>query len=272
MTAPIDLTVIVPFHELNDSSFALLTQALRSLTEQKSKNFKVVFATNSDTHNQWATQIMPLCVGFPFSWHLHDLTYSYQYQINSVCANALDTKYFAVLQYDDVVLPNWTLSAMETIRAEPLIDVALPIIIQQNSNGEFLGLSNEAIWVNKYAVQPGVVDIKVVRDAADNFMISLIGAVFNAETFVDNGGYKPNLEWFFDYELLLRLLENGAYIKSTGKYGVAHRSGHENSMYSQIFAPMTLEEKTYWFDTARKEYFYDYERPVGYTHPQGVNL
>src|SRR5690606_5954352 len=111
-------------------------------------------------------------------------------QFNLGVENAKST-WVSLLEFDDEFSRIWVKNVIQYMEVYSDIDMFLPIIVDVNERGEFLGLSNEAVWAAEFSDEMGVLDESALL-AYQNFNID--GMVIKKETYQDMGGIKTSMK------------------------------------------------------------------------------
>lgn len=260
------ITVIVPIHILEEYEFNLLTHAINSLNSQKSTNFKVIFVVSEQVELQ-KLKIQELCK-FEHIFEVNSESDSYQQQINHAVLNVVDTEYFTVLQFDDAALPNWIARLEDYINLHPEEGVLMGIphenMMKADGTLEFMGYSNRIAW--QKSSNFGFIEMETLKDAvrATNIIasvagFSLAGAAYKTEMFVQAGGLKKGLEFFFDYEFLMRVKQLGYKLYVIPKTMYISVFGRKGSITDDMQA-LEGAERYKWLMAAHSEYLFTYDR------------
>ena len=98
-------------------------------------------------------------------------------------------------------------------------------------------------------------------DCLQNFFdFYLTGSIFSTHDFLTLGGLKPSIKITFWYEWLLRATNKGKLVYVVPKIGYKHYLGRPNSLVQSARETMSEKESQWWFEVAKKEYFYKEER------------
>ena len=256
-----NITVIIPMNGLSEQDVPYFDRAINSLKNMESKPDEVIitmcdcedlnkFVDGYDFNGLMVTKI------------INPDANSFAKQIN-FAAKQVKTKYFSILEFDDEYTKKWFSHVKLYEKHYPEVKVWLPIVVDINPNKEFLGLTNEAVWAMNFSDELGLLDEQSLNNFP-NFQTS--GAVIETESFLDFGGFKSNVKLTFIYELLLRLVHQDVKTMTIPKVGYIHTNLRENSLLWSYKANQDLaispKEADFWIQTARKEYFYPYEREI----------
>lgn len=187
----------------------------------------------------------------------------YAGQVNFALKN-VKTKYFSVLEFDDMYSTIWFKNLKEYIENdtnETFAFLPLTEIVDFETKTSF-GYANEAVWASSFSEKLGYFDLQSLEDYL-NFNTS--GGVFRTEDFISLGGLKASMELVFWYELLMRALYKGKEIYVIPKIGYYHTVNRENSMTMNYVSTMSEKEADWWIDLAKKEYFFPHDRKKTYT-------
>lgn len=261
-------TIIIPIHTWNEEISEMSKRALASLNSQKDKSFNLLLVFAEAVPQSRAIPSEVLDIFTNNSDKSYDITAiinkgetDYQSQIN-FAVNHIKTEYFTVLQYDDVLFDNFMLNVNQHIAAYDY-DVYLGIVFEKDDKGNFLGFSNEVVWSLGHMEKFGHFDLKNAK--THNFhMYSLTGATIRKSAFLQVGGFKKSMVKFHDYEFLLRMLNVGKTFYVIPKFIYEHVNGREGSIFSQT-KDMPITETKFWYDMAKKEFHFDYDREINYT-------
>jgi hypothetical protein len=112
------------------------------------------------------------------------------------------------------------------------------------------------MWSKSFADELGVVTQEIVENYYD---FAMSGAAIRVDEFTRVGGLKPSIKMTFWYEFLLRASYNGANAFVIPKTGYTHTINRTGSLIEE-WVKIDEKEKLFWFDLAKKEYFFKNER------------
>ena len=92
----------------------------------------------------------------------------------------------------------------------------------------------------------------------------LTGSIFNTADWREVGGLKPSVKITFWYEWLLRATNKNKVVYVIPKVGYNHHLGRKNSLVEYYKENMGNEETQWWFDLAKREYFFKEDRNKTY--------
>lgn len=257
-----NLTTIIPIHEYNEEVGKLLNEALDTVGEQdgigddKPNVFVVYAASEMHENPEWMKFIGEPSKEWEGRFNLlylkNDGKTDFQSQIN-FGVEAVDTDWFTILEFDDELSTTYYKNILHHIDRLENVDVILPILIEVNGDGEALKITNETVWSKQFVGENGemgYLNAPALNQYTD-FKIS--GAAIRKSEFDAVGGLKSNIRMTFTYEFLLRLLNNGTNIYTMPKIGVKHFATREGSLFDTYSKTISIQERKFWFDTAKKE-------------------
>lgn len=255
-----DISVILPVHEVSGNFETYFKRAIQSLENQVTSVDEVLIVhSNTEEVVEWFSTWKndKLNVRIIKNTDKHDFCS----QVNLGVENC-KTTWFSILEYDDEYSRNW-FKNVHTYIDHYDVDIFLPLVIDVNTENNFLGFTNESLWAMKFSEKLGFLDNNTLLNY-QNFQIS--GAVYKKESYEDVGMLKPSFRLTFGYEFLLRATYNDLQIMSIPKIGYKHSNMRENSLFwnyknkpTEILQP---EEGSFWIDAAKKEYFFTYDREI----------
>jgi hypothetical protein len=254
-------TILIPIHELNEVNKPYFQECIKGLSTQKDKNFNVLFISPENLTETISEIAKSSLEGITFECLTNPGLTDYTSQINEGVKN-VKTAYFSIVQMDDVVFPNHTLNINKYISAYPNVDVFVPLTYEVDTEDSPLGFSNESVWAINSMKKFGYFDLKGAKEHLFyNYNINCL--TMKTECYTQTGGLKRNMKRFQDYEHLLRMLNLGKSIFVIPKISYKHVNGVKGSiMESQT--NMSEQEKKFWLQMAKKEYFFDFDRELNF--------
>lgn len=256
-----ELAVIIPMHEFGKENIELLKKAVASIPEDTTvclsvpKNTKptsVPASTFDGLVN--VTMVKSEDEGTTFA----DL-------VNNgveTLANNPDIKWFSILEFDDTYTSIWLPNLKRYIDFMPDTSVFMFLEdITDFNDGKYIGFGNEAAWASAFSNEIGFIDLDCLQNYFDFY---LTGSVFNLKDWLEVGGLKPSIKITFWYEWLLRATNKGKKVFVIPKVGYNHALGRQGSLVEQYKADIDREESQWWFDLAKREYFYKEDRKKEY--------
>ena len=166
------------------------------------------------------------------------------------------------MEFDDEFTDIWFKNVDEYIESDPDVSVFLPLteLIDFNDK-KFIGYGNEAPWATSFSEEIGVIDNDCLQQYFD---FNLTGSIFNVKDWNYCGGLKNSMKLVFWYEFLLRATHLGKKIMVIPKLGYKHYVDRENSLFEGYRNTIDEKESEWWFETAKKESFYQKDRNKTY--------
>lgn len=246
------ISVVIPVHELDNTTTELFKRALKSVESQKVKPTKVLLVTSKEAQSD-VEKILKEFKNNDFTSIVNNGDTDFCSQINFGAKNC-GTDFFSVLELDDEYSSIWFKNVYEYVNAYSEIGTFLPIIVEVGTDGNFLHFTNEAVWAQGFGEKLGIMDINSLL-VFPNFGTS--GAVFNSEKFNDAGGFKSNIKLTFMYELLLRLVNEDMGIMVIPKVGYKHTNSRINSLFMNYRETISPEEAKFFMDKAKTEFYFN---------------
>jgi hypothetical protein len=175
-------------------------------------------------------------------------------------------EWVSIIEFDDEYSSIWFKNVYRYIKSYDDVSVFLPIVVDTDSKGLFVGFTNEASFAANINEEIGYLTNDTLL-SYQNFQTS--GMVFKKEIFNDFGGFKKNIKLTFVYELLLRLTHNSVKIMTIPKIGYKHINLREGSIfwnYKNGSNKLTDDEVKFWIETSKKEYFFNEDRDIKYEY------
>jgi len=263
-----DISVILPIKSSKSLNFGdYFEKAIKSLTEQKiSINELIIVHTDE-------TSLVEYLNSYDFTTlnvvkEVWTKTANFSEQVNHGIKIA-KSKWVSIFEFDDEYSNIWIKNVKKYSEVYPEIDAFLPIVVDVDDNGKFVGFTNEATFALNITNDMGMLSNEVLQDF-QNFQLS--GMAIKKQSFLDFGGLKPSFKLTFGYELFLRLTQNSLKIMSIPKIGYKHTNLREGSIfwnYKNGEEALTKDEVKFWIDSAKKEYFFIHDRQIKF-EPQTI--
>ena len=257
----LDVSVILPIDSAKNVMFDdLFTNAIRSVqTQIKQINELVIVHSGEELLKNKLNN-------FDFSGltvNIIENTKEFDFctQVNLGVKNAKST-WISVLEFDDEYSTIWFKNVERFQNAYPDVDVFLPIVIDTNEKGVFVGFTNEATFAVSMNSEIGILNNETLLNY-QNFQTS--GMVIKKSTYLDNNGFKPSMKLTFVYEFLLRLTYNTTRIMTIPKIGYKHMNLRPGSIfwkYKNGENKITDNEVAFWIESAKKEHFFTSDRNI----------
>ena len=174
------------------------------------------------------------------------------------------SEWISVTEFDDEYSSIWFKNVKKYIDSYPESEGFLPLVIDVDEKGLFVGFTNEATFAANFSQEIGILTNDMLHDY-QNFQTS--GSIFKKSKVVEYGGFKSNVKLTFPYEFLLRMTYHSLKIMTIPKIGYKHTNLREGSIFwNYKFGEDILDEKQikFWIDMAKKEYFFTKEREIKY--------
>jgi glycosyltransferase involved in cell wall biosynthesis len=189
-------------------------------------------------------------------------------QVNEGASKAT-SEWVSILEFDDEYSNIWFKNVKEYIDIYGNIDAFLPIVVDTDDKGVFVGFTNEATFAANISDELGILTNETLQ-TYQNFQFS--GLAIRKNSYLEYGKLKSNFKLTFGYEFFLRLTQNSVKIMTIPKIGYKHMNLREGSIfwnYKNSDDRLSEDEVKFWIDSAKKEYFYIKQRDIKY-EPQEV--
>jgi glycosyltransferase involved in cell wall biosynthesis len=261
METKTNISVILPVHELHDVTKATLINAIKSVEQQIVRPDELIIVSPKGSDALAHIQKMDMGdIKKIVKIVENDGETDYCSQVNLGVSEA-KSEWVSVLEYDDEYAKIWFKNVVEYRNAHPNVDLFLPIVIDVDNQGQFIGFTNEAVWANSFSDELGVLDNNALL-AYQNFNID--GMVIRKSTFEEMGKLKPSIKLTFIYEFLLRLTFKDARVMTVPKFGYKHVNQRPDSLFASYKETMNPAEAKWWLQTAKKEYYFQNDRKITY--------
>ena len=253
-----NLTVIIPVHELNEETKGFFTNAVKSVTTQTVKPDALAVVIPKG-NKELMTFVESLdYTGVKLKVLENDGETDFASQMNFGAEN-ISTEWFSYLEYDDVLAVSYVSNVVKYKKAHTDVNIFLPIVVNINDAGDFMGLTNEPVWAQQFSDEKGILDQgSLLR--YENFSIN--GMAINTEDYLDYGGFKPSIKMTFVYEFLLRATHNASRIMTIPKIGYQHLNLRKGGLFANIQETMGMVEADFWKRCAKKEYLWPNDRKI----------
>jgi len=251
-----NITVVLPVHEFDEKVEVFLDNAIKSVEKQTGvedlPEIVLVYAKRIET------QILGYLSSRVFDEKLiirsvpNENKTDFQSQINLGAEN-VNTEYFSILEYDDEYSTTYFRNALKYASFYPKTDVFLSLLIETDDHNQAVKLTNETVWAQQFVGENGEIgflNINILNQYTD---FKLCGALIKKSEFKNLGGLKSNIKLAFNFEFLLRTLNNASKVFSIPKIGYKHLTVREGSLFDDYLKNMSMGERKFWFETAKKE-------------------
>lgn len=266
-TQKFDVSVILPINSSKQRDFdTLFDRAIKSLQIQLTNiNELVIVHTDEDGLKTKLEEYD--YSGLTVNLVENTGNFDFGTQVNLGVENA-NSKWISILEFDDEYSSIWFKNVDRFVKAYPEVDAFLPLVVDTDEKGMFVGFTNEATFAASLNTEIGYLTNEVLMNY-QNFQTS--GMVIKKSTFKDNGGFKASMKLTFVYELLLRLTYNSTKIMTIPRIGYKHMNLREGSIfwnYKNGEEKISDNEVSFWIDSAKKEHFFTNDRNIKYVAEQ----
>ena len=263
----LDVSVILPINSSKQRDFDILfDRAVKSLQIQLTDiNELVIVHTDEDGLKSKLEGYDYSGVTVNFIENKGDFDFSSQ--VNLGVKNA-KSKWVSILEFDDEYSSIWFKNVNRFVNVYPEVDAFLPLVVDTDEKGMFIGFTNEATFAASLNSEIGYLTNDVLM-AYQNFQSS--GMVIKKETYLENGGFKSSMRLTFVYEFLLRLTYNSVNIMTIPRIGYKHMNLREGSIfwnYKNGNEKISDKEISFWIESAKKEHFFTSDRNIKFEPEQ----
>jgi glycosyltransferase involved in cell wall biosynthesis len=260
-----DVSVILPIKSTSSNDFlSFFEKAINSLKEQKTQVNELVIVHCDET------SLIELLDTYDFGdisvkkliWKD---TPNFAAQINYGVQNAT-SEWISLFEFDDEYSKIWFDNVQKYSEVYNKVHCFLPIVVDTDDKGKFVGFTNEATFALNIATEMGILTNEVLQDF-QNFQLS--GMVIKRNTFMDMGMLKPSFKLTFGYEMFLRLTHSGVRIMTIPRIGYKHTNLRQGSIfwnYKNGENVLNQDEIKFWIDSAKNEYFFTNDREIKFQH------
>lgn len=254
---------LIPIHKFDDKIETLLGNALESVSKQKDKNTipTIYIVCKNDLVENITNSINSFNDKLKIEFIENVGNTNFQSQIN-LGAETINEDYFSILEFDDEINSTYYYNMLKYIDSMNDVSIFLPTIIEMNNKREATNFSNQQVWSKQFIGENGTIgylNFDLLKEYSD---FKLCGGVFNRDKFIKIGGLKTNIEITFQYEFLLRMLNNNGKIFTIPKIGYSHMNLREGSLFDYYLKNTTMKDRKFWFDAANKEYYFNNQRDI----------
>lgn len=246
-----ELVVIIPMNELGENNIELLKKAVDSVPN----DIKVLLSVPKSIKKKLndvsdRIKVVSETEGSSFA------------ELVNAAVNTIEEKWFSILEFDDTYTPIWYDNAKKYIEFMPSTSVFMYLEdITDFNDGKYIGFGNEAAWASAFSNEIGFIDNDCLQNYFDFYMT---GSIFNTADWKEVGGLKPSIKITFWYEWLLRATNKNKTVYVIPKVGYNHKLGRKGSLIETYKSTIDQEETQWWFDLAKREYFYKEDRKKEY--------
>jgi len=256
-----DITVIIPLHEINETTEGLYSNAITSIEKQLVKPTSVMIVTpKGGSASEFAKNFNYGSISELVSVVENDGETDFSSQMN-FGVKRCKTTWFSLLEFDDEYSSIWFKNVDEYIEAYPDVELFLPMIVDVDTSGTFIGFTNEAVWANSFSDELGILDKEALLTYQQ---FNIDGMVMKTETYLNFGGIKKNMKLTFIYEFLLRMTFNSVRTMTIPKLGYKHLNQREGSLFNTYKTQIDPVEANWWLNKAKNEYYHTSDRELSY--------
>ena len=256
-----NISVILPVHELNEVTKPMFDNAVTSIKEQSVRPDALIIVVPK------GSEVANYIKGLDFGDYKDSITIAendgetdFASQIN-YGVSVTKTEWFSILEFDDEFAKIWIKNAVEYKKAHANVELFMPIIIDVDAIGNFIGFTNEAVWANSFSDELGILDNTALL-AYQNFNID--GMVIKKSVYDEFGGFKPSIKLTFIYEFLLRMTFKDVKVMVIPRFGYKHVNQRQDSLFSSYKETLNPIEARWWLATAKREYYFPNDRKITY--------
>lgn len=247
-----DLVVIVPMHEFGKENIELLNKAVESVPEGLKVILSVKKGVDGRTLKGISNRLTVLAESDGDSF----------VELVNTAVDNIEEKWFSILEFDDTYTPIWLDNAKKYVEFMPEISVFMFLEdITDFNNGKYISFGNEAAWASSFSNEIGYIDNDCLQNYFDFY---LTGSIFNTADWKEVGGLKPSMKITFWYEWLLRATNKGKKVFVIPKVGYNHSLARKGSLVEYYKENIGKDETEFWFDLAKREYFFKEDRNKTY--------
>ncbi len=260
-----NLTIIIPIHEfIGEADLKFFNSAIESIkTNKKYLPSEVLIVFTKEDFEKYGIDKKVL-EGLNVSF-LHNKSTKTDFcsQIN-FAVEKVTTEYFSIMEFDDEYGDIAFQSFKEYSDAYTNVSIFLTNTIETTSNDKFIKFSNCEL-MSRGAIPEGKLGLLNHQTMQMMTALVLSGSYIKKVDFLQFGGLKPSMKVSFIYEYLLRATYNEQIVFLIPKLSYLHRNGREGSYLDIIKkSNITKEEVTFWYDNAKKEFYFTRDRELSY--------
>jgi GT2 family glycosyltransferase len=264
----LDVSVILPISSSKHMDFDdFFNKAIQSILIQQKQINELVIVHTLETDLIEKIQNYDYS-GLTVNFVKNESDFDFSSQVNLGVKNA-KSKWVSILEFDDEYSSIWFKNVKTYIDSYSDVDAFLPLVVDTDEKGMFVGFTNEATFAVSLNSEIGYLTNETLLNY-QNFQSS--GMVIKKSTFEDCGGFKPSMKLTFVYEFLLRLTYNSTKIMTIPRIGYKHMNLRKGSIfwnYKFGDETMTDDEVSFWIESAKKEHFFTNDRQIKF-EPQTV--
>lgn len=244
------ITVIIPIHKFDEKQ---INNAIDSIPQNG--NIEIMVVSTSSLIDKIKKLLFNKNIVVNYITNNGDIDYCTQINLG---ASNCKTKYFSILEMDDMYTPIWFDNVQKYLDVNNDISIYLPLIKLVKYNDEnIVSLANELAWSNAFVDENGFINSECLENYYD-FMSS--GGIFNTNDFIELGGLKKSLLIANTYELFLRMAYNGKKIFVIPKIGYVHTFGDPDSYTIKMSKNISQKHGEWIIKLAQQEKYFNVDR------------
>lgn len=266
------IDIIIPVHKYDDDVVKTLQRCLTSLKEMaavsKTANIDTdIIVVGKSLPSDEITGLIKWKEDFT-SFNVVDNTTEetdFCSQVNFAVKEQCKNDYFMIVEYDDMVTPNWVKTSLPYIMERKKTTVFLPLVEVYDIKDARTPLNyiNEIGWSSSFAENElGSLNLDALKEFC-NFNIT--GAIIKRNEYIKAGGLKPSIKLSFGYEFLMRMANLYGEVYIVPKAGYFHFINRADSLTSEYHRTMSQEEGSWWIKLAGQEYHFKKDRKKVYS-------
>lgn len=251
-----NITVILPIHEITTDIEKYFALAIVSINNQIVMPDELLIVTTPDAG------LKAFLEGFDYGAIkpyvrivVNNGNTDFPSQFNFGVQNA-KTEWVSFLEFDDEFSRIWLKNVITYRDVYPEINVFLPLIVDVDTNGQFMGLTNEPVWAAEFCDELGILDHQALINY-QNF--NFAGMVVRKSKIEELYGIKSSVKLTFMYEFLLRMTHYDAKVMIVPKIGYKHTNQRSNSLFKTYKETMRPDEAKWWLAQAKKEFYFTHD-------------
>ncbi len=254
-----NIAVILPVHELDEKTKQLFTNAVQSVKDQTVVPDELIIVVPKDS------EVSKYMKTFDFGTLAvtvieNEGNTDFATQVN-LGVSKCKSEWVSILEFDDEYAKIWFQNVVKYRNAHKDVELFMPIVVDVDGNGQFIGFTNEAVWANSFSDELGVLDNNALI-AYQNFNID--GIVVKKSVIENFGGFKSNIKLTFIYEFLLRMTFKNVKTMVIPRFGYKHTNQRDGSLFSEYKKTIDPAEARWWLAQAKKEYYFKGDRIMTY--------
>lgn len=257
-----NVTVILPVYRLDEITKELISNAIKSVEEQLVLPDELLLVVDKND-----VETLSFIKNYDYGSLKDSITIVENDGETDFCSQfnlgveKAKHDWVSLLEQDDEFAKIHIKNFVEYRAAHNSVGIFLPIIIDVDSNHQFIGFTNEAIFANSFSDELGVLDLNALL-SYQNFNID--GMIMKKDLINEFGGLKPSIKLTFIYEFLLRMTFKDVRVMGIPRFGYKHVNQRNGSLFSTYKESLDPIEARWWLAQAKKEYYFPRDRKITY--------